>query len=79
MSSANGRFFSDQEWAETLKFWEVDYNEIKRTLELIGRDYSPRSKKRRMLQSAAKGVDAHHKLVMLLLDTVWKVDVALHK
>ncbi len=79
MSSTTSRFFSNQEWAETLKFWEDDYKEIKRTLELVSADYSPRSMRRKRLQSAAKGVDAHHKLVMILFDTVWKADVALHK
>ncbi len=78
MSSTSGRVFSDEEWAEIVESWEIDYQNIVKTLKLVSGSYAQRNWKRKGLDEVIIREKYRQKLLMMLIDVIRKVDYTLH-
>ena len=78
MSSKTDRVFSEEEWEDIRKSWEVDYENTIKTLRLVSRGYSPRSWKRKGLEEVISREASRQKLLLMLIEVLRKVDETLH-
>ncbi len=79
MSSKGDRVFSDEEWAAICRSWEIDYENIIKTLKLVSKGYAPRNWRRKGLEEVVIREKYRQKLLMMLIDVVRRVDVTLHQ
>lgn len=79
MSSTSRRMYADEEWKEIRQAWVANHADIRRTLELVRRDYRPRSNKSKKIKAVIEQEELELILILQVIDKLEDMDRTLHQ
>jgi|GEM_PF-3564243 hypothetical protein len=71
--------YTDEEWKEARQGWVANHLAIRRTLELVRRDYKPRSDKNKKIKAVIRREESELNLILLVIDELEDMDKVLHE